>query len=151
MSPVVDVTVIGDFGSATLCFDTDTGKTSDSCLAYYDTKKEMWICQDKCLRKNSNNQICGETDHFTSFAILLGGGIGDCTDDSYAYVTGSFGGDLILVGCVAGLVCVVCFIFLIISFTPPGKRLIFGEEGLRVVNLRSNMDESAVVIIHNDN
>jgi hypothetical protein len=33
------------------------------------------VCQDKCLQEK-NQWICGNTDHFTSFAVLLGGSAG---------------------------------------------------------------------------
>jgi hypothetical protein len=135
-SEIVEVSVIGKFDSATLCFLTKSGDTKDKCLAYFESKEEKWICQDKCLKKNSNNQLCGKTDHFTSFAILLGAGIRECGDD-YAYVTGSFGGDLILVGCIAAIVCLMGVLLVIMSYTPCGKKLLFGKEGLRVTNLRA--------------
>jgi len=45
-----------------------------------DANPPEWKCQDSCLSYNGNgNQICGETGHFTSFAILLGSGVG-CGD-----------------------------------------------------------------------
>jgi hypothetical protein len=61
----------------TLCLKADTSKGGDSCLGYYDAEKKTWECQDECLKENGD-LLCGKTDHFTSFAILLGGGKGSC-------------------------------------------------------------------------
>ena len=135
-SEVVEVSVVGKFDTATLCFLTKSGETKDNCLAYFESKNEKWICQDKCLEKNSNNQICGKTDHFTSFAILLGGGLGECGDD-YPYVTGSFQGDLILVGSVAAFCVMVGVFVILLSYTPLGQQVILGQEGSRIIHLRS--------------
>ena len=34
--------------------------------------KDEWQCQDPCLT-SKNGQLCGKTDHFTNFALLLSG------------------------------------------------------------------------------
>lgn len=73
-------------GPATLCLKADTSKAGDSCLGFYDEEKKTWGCQDECLKEH-DDMLCGDTDHFTSFAILLGGsggGKGSCdADDKY--------------------------------------------------------------------
>lgn len=52
--------------------DTDAG---GACLAYFDDGNGTWKCQDECLKGASDGGsfLCGKTDHFTSFAVLLGG------------------------------------------------------------------------------
>merc|ERR1712137_250526 len=42
--------------------------------------------QDRCLEEE-NGQLCGETDHLTSFALLLGAGTGsdDCGSGAMDY------------------------------------------------------------------
>ena len=42
--------------------------------------KDKWRCQDPCLSKNQNGQLCGITDHFTNFALLLSGANGKGSD-----------------------------------------------------------------------
>ena len=37
------------------------------------TTPPTWKCQDPCLSRNKDNSVCGETGHFTSFAILVDG------------------------------------------------------------------------------
>ena len=61
---------------------------------------------------------------------------GEC--DDYPYVTGSFSGDLALVGSIAAAVCVVCCFFLVFTYTPCGKKFIRGPEGTRTHELRTN-------------
>lgn len=52
---------------------TDAGA---ACLAYFEEARGRWVCQDECLSvkpRGGDKQVCGKTDHFTNFAILLGG------------------------------------------------------------------------------
>ena len=53
----------------------------DTCLGFVNDEGE-WECGDNCLKQNSRGQLCGTTDHFTNFAILLSsntkGGNGSC-------------------------------------------------------------------------
>lgn len=87
--PKADVARISDiytFGPAGLkfgetarvCLDATTPDTKAGCLGFIDETVDppKWVCQDPCL-KRVDNTICGETDHFTSFAILLNGGLSD--------------------------------------------------------------------------
>lgn len=88
LSPIVELTLLDAQGneistlynSVTLCLDVGVQESSeDLCLSYLDENENPpeWKCQDSCLEYNGNgNQICGETGHFTSFAILLGAGVG---------------------------------------------------------------------------
>lgn len=66
-----------------ICFSVPSGDTNgQECLAYYDEAKGEWICEDACV-KVKNGLVCGTTDHFTNFAILLdgGGSNDDCGGD----------------------------------------------------------------------
>ena len=40
------------------------------CLGFINEDNE-WECVDECIELNEDGQYCGETDHFTSFAMLL--------------------------------------------------------------------------------
>lgn len=62
-----------------LCFAvpqaTDAGS---ACLAFFDEGRGRWVCEDECLSVRAagaggDRQVCGKTNHFTSFAVLLGG------------------------------------------------------------------------------
>jgi hypothetical protein len=63
-----------------LALSNDTKKNEKVCLSFYDPSSDKWKCEDKCLTTiNSKgadhadwqNLLCGETDHLTSFALLL--------------------------------------------------------------------------------
>ena len=53
---------------------------SELCLAYFDTREQRWICEDADVERNAVGQLCGTTPHLTSFALLLGGGVGSSDD-----------------------------------------------------------------------
>jgi hypothetical protein len=63
-----------------LCFSVDAtirGR-ENLCLGYYDEGSNTWRCEDTCLvpEKTSVRRkilLCGQTDHFTNFAILRAG------------------------------------------------------------------------------
>jgi hypothetical protein len=88
-APKADVARISDiytfgpaglkFGeSARVCLDATTPDTKAGCLGFIDETVDppKWVCQDPCV-KRVDNTLCGKTDHFTSFAILLNGGLSD--------------------------------------------------------------------------
>jgi hypothetical protein len=144
-SKVFDVSfsneTITDF-SVTLCFASNA--TQHACLGYLDEtlSPPQWKCEDACLRQNNDGQLCGDTSHFTNFAILFSGtnvNGNDCKSSTFNYITGSGYGDLMLILIFAGTV-VVCGILFILfgALTSPGKRLIKGTEGLRVEDLRKS-------------
>lgn len=65
-----EVELVGD---AELCFSVDADvDTEDLCLGFID-EEGRWKCEDSCLQED-NDFLCGTTDHFTSFALLLAGG-----------------------------------------------------------------------------
>ena len=45
------------------------------CLSYYDERKGNWTCEDECLTipDKDSNLLCGQSNHLTNFALLLGG------------------------------------------------------------------------------
>jgi hypothetical protein len=83
------------------CVYMSVQRTQDHCLSYIDTsvKPPVWKCQDDCLTQVSPSFWCGETDHFTNFAVLLSGSkkksstttkIGkNCDNSSNDYFAGS--------------------------------------------------------------
>ncbi len=79
--PVFDLTMIPFMTGDVLevCLDAK-GASPDpgTCLGFFDEATSTWKCQDECLKKNTKGQLCGNTDHLTTFAILLTGG-GDRT------------------------------------------------------------------------
>lgn len=94
VSIIVDVTVIGANGELItefddpieICFETDEDE-GDVCLGFYN-EEGNWECEDFCLEA-TNDGVCGETDHLTSFALLLdsSAGSGDkCGSESTNYV-----------------------------------------------------------------
>ena len=63
--------------TANLCVTVPGGTPlTGTCLAFFDEGDSKWKCQDPCL-KQKGDELCGKTDHFTSFAILLTGGRSD--------------------------------------------------------------------------
>jgi hypothetical protein len=98
--------------------------------------------QDACLTVE-NSMLCGRTNHFTNFAILLGGNNNAAlfSNDvcSNAYVTGSFYGDLATTLSVAGFVMLLAIAtILILGYTTFGNKVLYGPEGMRVRNLRTH-------------
>lgn len=97
-SSVIDVTLIDENGNTVSQLDNDVeiclrptpgADTSTSCLGYLNDKN-TWVCEDECLSGNDKGQLCGSTNHFTNFALLLTGGSGSsdkCRDD-LVYFTG---------------------------------------------------------------
>jgi hypothetical protein len=128
-SAVVDISLYGPngdqvkfTGTATICLRlNETTGNEKQCLAYIDTSVSppAWKCQDKCLKQVSASFWCGETDHFTNFAVLLTGGSGKdgngCGDDGEDYFAGtaiadamiSLGVGILIVGIITVMSCVV--------------------------------------------
>jgi len=57
----------------------------DTCLSFLNENDE-WECEDECLNSKTNNKgeetLCGETDHFTTFALLFAIDLEDCDNDN---------------------------------------------------------------------
>jgi len=154
VSNVFDVNLYSDSnelvefqGVAQLCFTTNyTIEHGKSCMGYLDETvyPPKWKCEDYCLEEssssNSTQQVCGETSHFTNFAILLGGDgeSGGGCDDSSNFILGSGTNDLILILSTVGFLwalLIVGAIFLLA--TPMGRRVYYGKEGYRVYHVRA--------------
>jgi hypothetical protein len=95
------------------------------------------------LTSSSNGLLCGQTSHLTNFAILIGGGgnsgaLDDpCTQDN-AYMMHSFTKHMIVLACVTGSIILVAIVIAaLLSFTTPGKKMMYGKEGYRVQKTRS--------------
>ena len=93
LSPIVSLTLLDDAGneisilenSVELCLEVDPAAgDEDLCLSFLDESKDPpeWRCQDSCLERTNGNTVCGETGHFTSFAVLLNGGGSGCGGSS---------------------------------------------------------------------
>ena len=79
-----------------------------------------WRCEDPCPTANGN-KVCGTTRHFTSFALLLGGGFGGASCGSNdEWIIGQWE-DIVLIGSCLGAACVCVSIFFIIAATCQGK------------------------------
>lgn len=92
ITPVDKVDAVAELGSAiydisgnevttfdepvTICLKSSSS-AEGSCLGYLDTSGQpaAWRCQDECLQSH-DDLLCGETNHLTNFAILLGSGGG---------------------------------------------------------------------------
>jgi len=76
---ILDINLYDEFGNSIhelpdpleICIAEEADE-DDACLGYYDVTNREWICEDECL-KRENDSYCGETDHLTNFAVLLGG------------------------------------------------------------------------------
>ena len=127
-SPIVNINLSsplpkGDF-SALICLTLNErdDNIDDLCLGYYDEDQDEWICEDSCLQETSNQgriEACGETDHFTNFAILLvgGGGVnGDpCASSGDFYFTGDWRGDAAVAGGVALIILFLCVSIVLVA------------------------------------
>jgi len=106
MSAVADITLdsptLGSLNQLAkplkICLQAD--EENDYCLSYRSDPSDEWKCEDQCLEKK-DNAYCGQTDHLTSFALLLGQGVKDCSDSAdrlFIWLSvGFIGGALILV------------------------------------------------------
>ena len=129
-------------GNVEICFKSEEEDSEDLCLGFLDetTNPPEWKCEDKCLEENNDNLLCGETEHFTNFALLLSGGLNGggsaCESSSTDWITGSIKGDFILLSTCVAVIILCLLIILCVSITQPGKRVIYGKEGFRIQNAR---------------
>lgn len=85
-----------------VCLEYNGGENVDDlCLGFVNDDDE-WVCEDACLESKDNGQLCGKTNHFTNFALLLGGeGGGSCEcdcDEEEDFVVDTSGGFATLLG-----------------------------------------------------
>ena len=82
---VLDITLlnsegedVSDLDSAlTICLPRPNNTNPrDLCLGYFRDGKDQWRCEDLCLIRRGN-ELCGQTDHLTNFALLIMGNLND--------------------------------------------------------------------------
>eukprot|EP00012_Vannella_robusta_P010712 CAMPEP_0206203140 /NCGR_PEP_ID=MMETSP0166-20121206/12633_1 /ASSEMBLY_ACC=CAM_ASM_000260 /TAXON_ID=95228 /ORGANISM="Vannella robusta, Strain DIVA3 518/3/11/1/6" /LENGTH=185 /DNA_ID=CAMNT_0053622283 /DNA_START=41 /DNA_END=598 /DNA_ORIENTATION=- len=97
-SSIIDIRLFDEFGNSItsleeplrICLEENGSQkdTGDLCLGFFDVEKNEWICEDECLEQEGSF-YCGDTDHLTSFALLLDGGSGGgdpCSSSDEDYV-----------------------------------------------------------------
>jgi len=109
---IFDIILKDDFGNSItninsdveICMNDNTIDDDDVCLSYFNEATHQWECQDKCL-KQKGNEYCGTTNHFTSFALLLGANTNNdpCNSEDESYVIAWVSVALILVA-------IACFV-----------------------------------------
>ena len=151
-SPVIDISLFGPngdqikfTGSATICLRINSTQSNEKqCLSFIDTSVNPpeWKCQDECLVQVSPSFWCGETDHFTNFAVLFRGGsnpndrINECDESSY-YIFGVWYWDSLLALLLAATILVIAIVFIVvvINLTPINK-IFLGKSQARISSLR---------------
>lgn len=158
-STVVDITVFNVAGaeiepieSVEICLES-TSDDADQCLGFLDFSEDPpeWKCEDKCPTKRGRT-FCGETTHFTNFALLLGSvGADECRSDaSEELIFDAAWKDGVLVASVAVGICFCCLVLLVLLLLVPGAdRLVYGKEGMRVKTLRSNTSRLVDSVLDN--
>jgi hypothetical protein len=100
--PALDSTALAAGSSVSVCIKAPPPPPGgdNRCLGYLNTDASppKWECQDDCLLRDKDGMVCGETDHFTNFAILLGGGASTDSCDSGAGEVGADGGEVSTLG-----------------------------------------------------
>lgn len=87
LSNVVDVVLLDANGNEISALDTNVeiclevdqeASEDDLCLSFLDETKDPpeFVCQDPCVEFQNDTFVCGDTAHFTSFAVLLDGDAG---------------------------------------------------------------------------
>lgn len=105
--------------SVEICMAVPRGTAKkEACLGYLADDQE-WKCEDRCLQERESSSsaskaLCGNTPHFTNFAILLGHGAGDdCTDRGIDEVITYLSVGLL---CGAGVIIVISLILIEIRY-----------------------------------
>lgn len=150
VSAVVDISLVGRDGkqmklegSATICLKLNSTESNrKQCLSYIDTSVDppVWKCQDECLEQVSPSFWCGQTDHFTNFAVLLRGSkskdrLDVCGDNSEEYFAGS--------AWIDGLISILVAIMVLVMISIIGLILhVIYRRKKRTVKSRRNVAES---------
>ena len=137
---------IRDFGlnNANLCFNyiDPTYGSENLCLAFYNDYLNEWECLECFYYQDYdyNTVICGQTHHFTTFAVILSGNNQNNNDNSSSdgdYII-SFKADIILICiCISFCIIIIIIVIFIGTFVNPIKKRIMGKEGYRISTLRS--------------
>lgn len=113
---------------------------SESCLEDLDIVDE----QPEVHREGDHVLVCGVTDHFTTFSLLLIGG-----DDGLSLVSRCSSAEgfavplmlwllhLIAVG--VALTCIVCIVW-VVWHNRQARKVVYGSEGDRIVEVRKSRD-----------
>ena len=147
VSTVVDISLLDGSGNyvqpnstVQICFEVGKNeKDKNVCLGSFQDGK--WQCDDHCLKRNNDDLLCGDVDHFTNFALLLTGDAGDCNDDHESYITGDSMGDFLLIMLLIALACVCIICCVAASNFRLCEIIIVGKEGMRVKDTRLRMSE----------
>lgn len=83
---ILDITLYDEFGNSIselpkpmrICLREEK-HDGNTCLGFFDETRGRWKCEEDCLERENGN-YCGETDHLTNFALLLGGNGGGGAD-----------------------------------------------------------------------
>ena len=119
--------------------DTDS---DGACLSFLNENNE-WECEDECLEKdvneNGDSTLCGFTEHFTTFSILLNGIDNQCNKN-----------DTVLETAIAwmsfGLIC-CAFLFIAMGITLIEIR--YRRRALAFEKLLQNARESRIMALAN--
>ena len=93
-------------------------KNKNACLSFYDEATKKWKCEDECLHfRDQNDQLCGETDHLTNFALLLAGASGKNSANNNPCSSSSLDNTLawVSLGMVAGAILIVALSVVVIE------------------------------------
>jgi len=120
-SPIINVVLIqnGELiqpsGSVEICFEVKEEDSKNSCLSFYDEKKNKFVCEDPCL-VYEDGQACGRTSHFTNFALVLdGGGKGNsgCSSDEDWILHSAWQDSVLIASCISFCCIFVALVVLI--------------------------------------
>lgn len=131
---------IASFLSFDLRLSETDSKDQNLCLGFYATSSRSWICQDKCLTPSNESMVCGQTNHFTNFAVLLEGITSGC-DPQFIFGKAIYDSTLALG--IAGLILIFCMVILILGSTRKGREWAEGGnfKNCKTKNLMSTFQE----------
>ena len=153
-SSLISLTLLDGFGfeaqptqGVEICFEKP--QNDDACLGFLneETSPPRWECEDTCLEESDDGFLCGTTDHFTNFALLLSGGDNGCEAENDLIFDEAWK-DGVLIGAVTILI-LLCLLIatILLALTPLGDRILRGKEGRRVQKLRTQSTGSSSAIV----
>lgn len=149
-SVIADIDVPYSGNEVELCFWTALGSgedINDASLVYYDESEDCFEVEDDSLEERDTRVrngveevlLCGTTDHFTTFGVLLGGEdeLGSGTNGICGSVNGGNTVIIILSGAIAGTFLIIIIVVIILTlFVANFRYLMLGSEAQRVEKLR---------------